>query len=76
MYDSYIMTHLSDLDKEPKSGKHPDVRDICTVIRSNVLNGCKIVLSGVVPNNIRPEDHRFYKNAVSLGAIVQDQIDE
>ena len=61
-------------EKNKKSGKLPDVRTICDDIRSNVLDGCRLVLSGVVPNNMRPEDHRFYKNAIALGAKIQDQI--
>lgn len=68
-YDS-----LTDSEKSSKSGKLPDVRNICDDIRTRVLAGCKLVLSGVVPNNMRPEDHRFYKNAVALGAKIQDQI--
>lgn len=65
---------LSDKEKDKTSGKLPDVRSICDDIRARVLEGCNLVLSGVVPNNMRPEDHRFYKNAISLGATIQDQI--
>ena len=61
-------------EKSSKTGKLPDVRNICDDIRTRVLAGCRLVLSGVVPNNMRPEDHRFYKNAVALGAKIQDQI--
>ena len=56
--------------------KLPDVRQICERLRSEVLAGCRLVLSGVVPNNMRPEDHRFVKNAKLLGAEIMHQIDD
>ena len=61
---------------ETKNQKLPDVRQICESLRSQVLAGCRLVLSGVVPNNMRPDDHRFVKNAKLLGAEIRGQIDD
>ena len=72
--ENFRGTDFSFSEKSSKTGKLPDVRNICDDIRTRVLAGCRLVLSGVVPNNMRPEDHRFYKNAVALGAKIQDQI--
>ena len=55
--------------------KLPDVRQVCEQLRSEVLANCRLVLSGVVPNNMRPDDHRFVKNAKLLGAQISQHIE-
>jgi len=52
----------------------PDVRNICVDIRKDILSFCNLTFSGVVPNGMKPEDHRAIKTARSMGAQIHDKI--
>ncbi|CBY24671.1 unnamed protein product [Oikopleura dioica] len=62
-------------DQRNPSGYHlPDVRNVCVGIRKNILKGCQLVFSGVVPNGCRMEEHRAVKNARAMGAVIHERI--
>lgn len=65
---------FSGADKSPESPKLPDVRNICVDIRKDILTDCKLAFSGVVPNGLKPEDHRAIKTAYSMGATYHEKI--
>ena len=72
LYSYFII--LSGADKSPESPKLPDVRNICVDIRKDILADCKLAFSGVVPNGLKPEDHRAIKTAYSMGATYHEKI--
>eukprot|EP01031_Cornospumella_fuschlensis_P038853 gene38853-47254_t len=56
------------------SGPSPSVARILNRVKSDILAGCVVVFSGIIPvNEPHPEQHMLYKLALSLGAsVVQD----
>ncbi|KAJ3097776.1 Carboxy-terminal domain (CTD) phosphatase [Phlyctochytrium planicorne] len=56
------------------SGLEADVRTLMPIIKSNVLKGCTIVFSGVIPKEIAMERHEAWKTATALGATCVDTI--
>lgn len=54
----------------------PDLKIIVPKIRSEVLRGCNLVFSGLVPTNMKLQQSRAYFIAKSLGAEVSQNIME
>ncbi|KAI9582783.1 RNA polymerase II subunit A C-terminal domain phosphatase [Glossina fuscipes] len=54
----------------------PDLKIIVPKIRSEVLRGCNLVFSGLVPTNMKLQQSRAYFIAKSLGANVSQNIGE
>lgn len=52
----------------------PDLKIIVPKIRSEVLRGCNLVFSGLVPTNMKLQQSRAYFIAKSLGAEVSQNI--
>jgi len=76
IHDDYYKKYDA-LTKEQRipSGYHlPDVRNVCVGLRKNILKGCHLVFSGVVPNGCRMEEHRAVKNARAMGAVIHERV--
>ena len=54
--------------------KVPDLKEIIPKIRKQVLHGCTIVFSGVIPNGVPTTSSRIHRLATSLGAKVSDSV--
>lgn len=59
-----------------ESQEIPDLKIIVPKIRSEVLRGCNLVFSGLVPTNMKIQQSRAYFIAKSLGANVTPSIKE
>lgn len=59
-----------------ESGEIPDLKKVIPLVRSNVLKGCKLVFSGLVPTHIKLEQSKAYQVARSLGAIVTQDLED
>ncbi|KAJ8929197.1 hypothetical protein NQ314_018146 [Rhamnusium bicolor] len=59
-----------------KSGGIPDLKKVIPLVRSNILKGCKLVFSGLVPTHIKLEQSKAYQVAKSLGAVVTQDIED
>nr|XP_023021897.1 RNA polymerase II subunit A C-terminal domain phosphatase [Leptinotarsa decemlineata] len=59
-----------------ESGEVPDMKTVIPRVRSNVLRGCHLVFSGLVPTHIKLEQSKAYQVARSLGAVVTTDINE
>ncbi|KAL1513002.1 hypothetical protein ABEB36_002490 [Hypothenemus hampei] len=59
-----------------ESGKIPDLKKVIPYVKGQVLKGCKLVFSGLVPTHYKLEDSKAYQVARSLGAEVQLEIDD
>nr|XP_018666687.1 RNA polymerase II subunit A C-terminal domain phosphatase-like isoform X3 [Ciona intestinalis] len=71
-YDAY-KKHLNGEFEHP-----PDLRGVVPFLRSKVLYGCCIVLTGIIPNNFKaaPHMHRAHIVARQLGAAINSTVDE
>lgn len=65
---------LSESEKQPSGPHLPDVRNICVGIRKDILKGCFLAFSGVVPNGCKVDEHRAVKNARSMGADIHERV--
>ena len=59
---------------DPTTRVAPDLRNIVPELRRNVLKGTKIVFTGVIPTNIRPEESQAWKIATQFGASVSKDL--
>lgn len=59
-----------------EAGTVPDLKVIIPAVRSEILKGCRLVFSGLVPTHIKLEQSKAYQVARSLGAIVTQDIDD
>ncbi|XP_016579808.2 RNA polymerase II C-terminal domain phosphatase-like 4 [Capsicum annuum] len=53
-----------------------DVRQVLKTVRKEILMGCKIVFTGVIPIQCQPENHFYWKLAEQLGATFSTEVDE
>ncbi|KAJ3676284.1 hypothetical protein LUZ60_003696 [Juncus effusus] len=63
---------------DPGSGSdlaERDVREVLKSIRKEILKGCKIIFSGVIPLNDRPQNHQIWKLAEEMGAECCTELD-
>ncbi|KAJ3406151.1 Carboxy-terminal domain (CTD) phosphatase [Chytriomyces hyalinus] len=67
-FDANLQKHVVEWDS--------DVRKIMDSMRETVLEGCCLVLSGVVPIGVDIAKHDAYKLAVLFGAEVATDVDE
>lgn len=54
----------------------PDLKELVPQIRSKVLVGTNLVFSGLVPNHMKVEQSKAYRIAKSLGANVQNNLND
>ncbi|CAG9765868.1 unnamed protein product [Ceutorhynchus assimilis] len=59
-----------------ESGKIPDLKRVIPFVKRKVLNGCKLVFSGLVPTHYKLEQSKAFQVAKSLGAEVQADLDD
>ena len=52
----------------------PDARAIIPSLKQQVLKGSNLVFTGVIPTNVLLKNSTVYRTAISLGAIVTDNI--
>lgn len=52
-----------------------DVRQLLSMIRREILSGCKMVFSRVFPNRFQAENHPLWKLAEQLGATCLTELD-
>ncbi|KAJ4709231.1 RNA polymerase II C-terminal domain phosphatase-like [Melia azedarach] len=52
-----------------------DVRHLLKIVRSEVLKGCKIVFTVVIPTNFLANNHHLWKMAEQLGATCVKELD-
>ncbi|CAH1965922.1 unnamed protein product [Acanthoscelides obtectus] len=57
-----------------EAGEIPDLKVVIPKVRGQVLKGCRLVFSGLVPNRMKLEDSKVYQVATSLGAEVTQDI--
>ncbi|KAH8767255.1 RNA polymerase II subunit A C-terminal domain phosphatase [Diaporthe sp. PMI_573] len=78
----YLERHLSHLHQkyyeayESRDNSHsiPDVGSVLDELKHEVLRGTRIVLSGIVPNNVDKWNHEIALQVKSFGAILEDRI--
>ena len=78
----YLERHLTNLHEKyyQSYGNHensrsiPDVGSILDEMKHEVLRGTRIVLSGIVPNNVDKWNHEIALQVKSFGAILEDRI--
>lgn len=59
-----------------ESGQVPDLKQVIPNVRSQVLKGCNLVFSGLVPTHIKLVNSKAYQVARSLGANVTQDLQE
>ncbi|XP_971974.2 RNA polymerase II subunit A C-terminal domain phosphatase [Tribolium castaneum] len=59
-----------------ESGEVPDLKKVIPGVRSQVLQGYKLVFSGLVPTHIKLEQSKAYQIAKSLGAEVTQELED
>ncbi|XP_004287124.1 PREDICTED: RNA polymerase II C-terminal domain phosphatase-like 4 [Fragaria vesca subsp. vesca] len=52
-----------------------DVRQVLKIVRKEVLNGCKVVFSRIIPSKVLASSHHLWKMAEQLGAICSTEVD-
>ncbi|KAI3883968.1 hypothetical protein MKX03_028604 [Papaver bracteatum] len=52
-----------------------DVRHVLKTVRGEVLNGCKLVFSGIWPIGEKAENQKLWRVAEELGAICSEELD-
>ncbi|KAL6180149.1 hypothetical protein ACLB2K_046816 [Fragaria x ananassa] len=52
-----------------------DVRQVLKSVRKEVLKGCKVVFSRIVPSKVQADSHHLWKMAEQLGAICLTEVD-
>ncbi|CAN4084447.1 unnamed protein product [Withania somnifera] len=53
-----------------------DVRQVLKTVRKEILKGCKIVFTGVIPIQCQPENHQNWKLAEQLGATFSTETEK
>ncbi|CAN4113195.1 unnamed protein product [Withania somnifera] len=53
-----------------------DVRQVLKTVRKEILKGCKIVFTGVIPIQCQPENHHYWRLAEQLGATFSTEVNE
>jgi RNA polymerase II subunit A-like phosphatase len=54
---------------------NPSVSNILTTMKTNILSGYCITFSCIIPrNDLHPENHKFWRLAISLGAQVSSNV--
>ncbi|CAG9838900.1 unnamed protein product [Diabrotica balteata] len=61
---------------ELEAGEVPDLKQVIPTVRSNILEGCRLVFSGLVPTHINLEQSKAYLVARGLGAVVTQDIED
>ncbi|KAJ8960152.1 hypothetical protein NQ318_003872 [Aromia moschata] len=59
-----------------ESGGVPDLKKVIPLVRGNVLRGCRLAFSGLVPTHIKLEQSKAYQVARSLGATVTQDLED
>ncbi|XP_050305467.1 RNA polymerase II subunit A C-terminal domain phosphatase [Anthonomus grandis grandis] len=59
-----------------EAGKIPDLKKVIPNVKCKVLKGTKLVFSGLVPTHYKLEQSKAYQVARSLGAEVQNDLDD
>lgn len=78
----YLERHLTNLhekyyeayESRENSRSIPDVGSVLDELKHEVLRGTRIVLSGIVPNNVDKWNHEIALQVKSFGAILEDRI--
>lgn len=78
----YLERHLTNLhekyyeayESRENSRSIPDVGAVLDELKHEVLRGTRIVLSGIVPNNVDKWNHEIALQVKSFGAILEDRI--
>lgn len=78
----YLERHLTNLHEKyyeayetrDNSRSIPDVGAVLDEMKHEVLRGTRIVLSGIVPNNVDKWNHEIALQVKSFGAILEDRI--
>ncbi|XP_024184859.1 RNA polymerase II C-terminal domain phosphatase-like 4 [Rosa chinensis] len=52
-----------------------DVRQVLKTVRKEVLKGCKVVFSRIIPSKVQADSHHLWKMAEQLGAICSTEVD-
>ncbi|PRQ21016.1 putative protein-serine/threonine phosphatase [Rosa chinensis] len=52
-----------------------DVRQVLKTVRKEVLKGCKVVFSRLIPSKVLADNHHLWKMAEQLGAICSTEVD-
>ncbi|KAK9942850.1 hypothetical protein M0R45_008496 [Rubus argutus] len=52
-----------------------DVRQVLKTVRKEVLKGCKVVFSRIIPSKVPADNHHLWKMAEQLGAICSTEVD-
>lgn len=59
-----------------ESGQVPDLKQVIPNVRGQVLKGCNLVFSGLVPTHIKLINSKAYQVAKSLGANITQDLQE
>ncbi|KAL1869109.1 CTD phosphatase Fcp1 [Diaporthe australafricana] len=78
----YLEEHLTNLHEKYYAAYEtrentraiPDVGNVLDELKHEVLRGTRIVLSGIVPNNVDKWNHEIALQVKSFGAILEDRI--
>ncbi|XP_055536384.1 RNA polymerase II subunit A C-terminal domain phosphatase [Wyeomyia smithii] len=65
-----LKIHQTFYDAYDKTKKISDLKQLIPQVKSQVLVGCKLVFSGLVPNSMKLQQSKAYQIARSLGAVV------
>ncbi|XP_055822891.1 RNA polymerase II C-terminal domain phosphatase-like 4 isoform X1 [Solanum dulcamara] len=74
-----VLQRIHSLFFDPERGDNimeRDVRQVLKTVRKEILEGCKIVFTGVIPIQCQPENHHYWKLAEQLGATFSTEVDE
>ncbi|XP_015081180.1 RNA polymerase II C-terminal domain phosphatase-like 4 [Solanum pennellii] len=74
-----VLQRIHRLFFDPERGDNimeRDVRQVLKTVRKEILKGCKIVFTGVIPIQCQPENHYYWKLAEKLGATFSTEVDE
>lgn len=59
-----------------EAGDVPDLKKVIPQVRSQILKGCRLVFSGLVPTHVKLEQSKAYQVAKGLGAVVTQDIED
>ncbi|XP_057660801.1 RNA polymerase II subunit A C-terminal domain phosphatase [Diorhabda carinulata] len=80
VYLEEILKHIHDAFYKEydrlEAGAVPDLKKVIPQVRSQVLKGCRLVFSGLVPTHVKLEQSKAYQVAKGLGAVVTQDIDD
>lgn len=74
-----VLQRIHRLFFDPERGDNimeRDVRQVLKTVQKEILKGCKIVFTGVIPIQCQPENHHYWKLAEKLGATFSTEVDE